>query len=187
MIRKNKDLLKYILLLEKKASKHIVLKQIKAKYKIIKQDHNNPYVYVLKTGIAKCYLTDKDGNDFIHEFFGEGQLFGEVEVIHDALSVCSVESINEVQVYAVNKIYFKALLADDKKFNNLILKTLTNKIAYKAYRHSYHKYNSINSNFMGLKSIFPELDLVIPKQDIANYLGITLRSLNRVLKNQSEH
>ena len=186
MIRADKDILNYILSLEKKSSEHIILHQVKPKNKIIKQDYKTSNVYVLKSGITKCYLETGDGNVFIQEFFGEGQLFGEVEVIHDTLSVCSVESINEVQVYAINKDYFKKLLIKDKKFNNLILKTLTNKIAYKAHRHSHNQFNSIHSNIKRLKKIFPELMQVISKQDIANYLGVTLRSLNRALKNQVE-
>lgn len=186
MIREDKDILNYIFSLEKKSSEYIALQHIKPRYKIIKQDHKTSNIYVLKSGITKCYLSTEDGNVFIQEFFGEGQLFGEVEAIHDTLSVCSVESINDVQVYAINKEYFRDLLATDKKFNNLILKTLTNKIAYKAHRHSYNQFNSIQSNIERLKKIFPELMQVISKQDIANYLGVTLRSLNRALKNQIE-
>ncbi|TJY38057.1 Crp/Fnr family transcriptional regulator [Pontimicrobium aquaticum] len=186
MIRADKDILNYILSLEKKSSKYIVLHQVKPKSKIIKQNHNTSNIYVLKSGIAKCYLTTENGNEFIQEFFGEGQLFGEVEAIHDTLSICSVESINEVQVYAINKNYFKELLTKDKNFNTLILKTLTNKIAYKAHRHSYNQFNSIHSNIKRLEKIFPELMRIISKQDIADYLGVTLRSLNRALKNQVE-
>jgi len=186
MIRADKNILNYILSLEKKSNEHIILQQVKPRNKILKQDHNTSHVYVLKSGITKCYLTTEDGNVFIQEFFGEGQLFGEVEVIHNTVCVCSVESINEVQVYAINKNYFKELLNNDKNFNELILKTLTNKIAYKAHRHSYNQFNSIYSNIKRLKKIFPELTQVISKQDIANYLGVTLRSLNRALKNQIE-
>lgn len=184
MIRADKNILNYILSLEKKSSEHIILQHVEPRNKIVMQDHNTSHVYVLKSGISKCYITTEDGNVFIQEFFGEGQLFGEVEAIHDIVSVCSVESINEVQVYAINKNYFKKLLSNDKNFNDLILKTLTNKIAYKAHRHSYNQFNSIYSNIKRLKKIFPELTQVISKQDIANYLGVTLRSLNRALKNQ---
>lgn len=185
MIRVDKNILNYILSLEKKSSPHIILQQIEPRNKILKQDHNTSHVYVLVSGICKCYLSTEDGNIFIQEFFGTGQLFGEVEAIHNIVSICSVESINHVQVFAINKSFFKKLLSNDKNFNDLILKTLTNKIAYKAHRHSHNQFNSIYSNIKRLKKIFPELTQVISKQDIANYLGVTLRSLNRALKNQT--
>lgn len=183
MIRANKNILNYMLSEEKHSNENITLHKVGSNFKIIKQDQYIFNVFVLKTGIAKCYLTTEDGNDFIQEFFGEGQIFGEVEAIHNNSSICSVESINDVEYYAINKEYFKKLLNGDKKFSNLMLETLTNKIAYKAHRHSYNQYNSIESNIKRLKNIFPQLIQIIPKKDIANYLGVTLRSLNRALKN----
>ncbi len=66
------------------------------------------------------------------------------------------------------------------------MKAMAIKIGYKAPRHSYQQSYTIEDNILKLKEAFPELIEVISKKDIANYMGITLRSLNRVLMKLNE-
>ena len=69
----------------------------------------------------------------------------------------------------------------DKLFNQLILKALSAKIRYKASRHAHNQLNDVEANLLRIKKEFPDMFNAIPKLDIANYLGVTVRSLNRVL------
>lgn len=126
-------------------------------------------------------MTEDNGKEFIQEFFGEGELFGEVEVINNTTSFCSIEAITDLVVYKIQQDEFRKLLAEERLFNQIVLQAMASKIHYKALRHSYHQSHAIADNFLRLKNQFPELTEKISKQDLASYLGVTLRSLNRTL------
>jgi CRP-like cAMP-binding protein len=139
-------------------------------------------IYIMKSGMVKCYLTTDTGSKFIQEFFGQGELFGEIELLDDTASYCTIEAIDEVAVYKINKHDFLELLDTDKKFNQLFIAALISKLKYKATRHAYNQSHILEDKLTRLKLKFPDLEKVISKQDIADYLGITLRALNRTMK-----
>ncbi|WP_282079101.1 Crp/Fnr family transcriptional regulator [Aquimarina algiphila] len=186
MIRTNPELLTYINELYNKKNNGITEEKHNPKQRVIEQNKRYNWVYIIKKGITKCYLSDENGKDFIQEFLGEGMEFGEIEVFSGNPSFCCIEAITELVVYKISYIDFNTLLENDKKFNRLVIKAMAAKISYKAPRHSYQQSYPIEHNILRLQQLFPKLTEVISKSDIANYLGVTLRSLNRTL-NQLKH
>ena len=182
MIRKNKELLHYIADLFHRNKSHISVEQHPINHKILTQDKRCKWVYIIKKGITKCYISDENGKDFIQEFLAEGMEFGELEVFTKNNSFCNIESITEVVIYKMSHAFFNSLLEKDYKFNNIIMKALAEKIAYKAPRHSFQQSYPIEDNLLRLKQDYSSLTEVISKKDISNYLGITIRSLNRAYK-----
>lgn len=182
MIRINRELLNYVSNLYQSGTEGNITEQtFYPQQQIIQHGQRIFSVYVVKRGIAKCYLTEDTGNDFIQEFFGEGEIFGEIEAIKEDISFCAIDASSEVVVYKIPVTYFNELLLKDSNFNRLILRALANKINYKAIRHSYNQSHPVESNLLRLKANFPDFNKLIAKQEIANYLGITVRSLNRAL------
>lgn len=186
MIRSNKELFTYVSEHKNLNTNPFFTKEnVTPGQKLIEQNKSDFYVYIIKKGIAKCYLTQDTGEDFIQEFFGKGEVFGEIEAINHATSFCTIEAITEMIVYKISKIDFIKLVERDPEFNIILIRSMAHKIKYKALRHAYNQSHSIASNLTRLQKQFPELTTYISKQDIANYLGITLRSLNRVLKDMT--
>ncbi|EZH75620.1 hypothetical protein ATO12_02195 [Aquimarina atlantica] len=186
MIRTDQELLDYIDILCRLDINYFFEERFLPKQKIIEQEKRYTSVFIIKEGIAKCYLSDENGKDFIQEFLGKGMKFGELEVFSGNLSFCSIEAITRLEVYKISYTHFNYLLEHDKRFNRLVMKAMAIKIGYKAPRHSYQQSYTIEDNILKLKKAFPELTEVISKKDIANYMGITLRSLNRVLMKLNE-
>lgn len=184
MIRTNIELLEYIKA-SRNSTHYFIEEEIQKGQKIIDQNRNSSFGYIIKSGIAKCFLTDNNGNDFIQEFFSEGELFGEVEIINNTNNFCTIEAISEMTVYKVSTTSFQYLLENDKKFNTLIMKSFAKKIQYKAIRHSHNQLHSIKSNLFRLQQSTLDFMEIISKNDIASYLGISLRSLNRILKDRN--
>jgi CRP-like cAMP-binding protein len=179
MIRTNQELLDYV---RKIHNPEVILEQIFTPFQtVFEQGKRVNSVFIVKSGIAKCFLTEENGNDFVEEFFGEGGIVGEIEIINNHISVCGISAITELRVYKISSTNFKHLLDKDKVFNHLILKALSAKIYYKASRHAHNQLHDVEANLLRIKREFPEMFDAIPKLDIANYLGVTLRSLNRVL------
>jgi CRP-like cAMP-binding protein len=186
MIRTNKEVLIYINKLAASTAGAVIVQQVfTAPQQILEEGKNVYALYILKKGIAKCYFDTDTGGKFIQEFFGEGELFGEIELMDDIRSYCTVEAVETVTVYKILKKDFLQLIENDKKLNQLFIKALITKLKYKATRHSHNQLHTIEDNLTRLRLRVPDLENMIPKQDIADYLGITLRALNRTLKNMS--
>jgi CRP-like cAMP-binding protein len=181
MIRTDIDFLTYIDLLHQKDSNYFSVENYPSKAIILEQEKRYHSLYIIKKGITKCYLSDENGKEFIQEFLGAGMEFGELEVFSGNLSFCSIEAITDTQVYKISHQHYNQLLENDPIFNRLVIKSMAIKISYKAPRHSFQQSYSIEENILKLKKSYPDYDSIFSKNDIANYLGITIRSLNRTL------
>ena len=183
MIRINEKFLDYITKLEASdPSKEIIKVEAAVGTPLIKQKTNVLFVYIIKKGLTKCYLTEDTGNDFIQEFFGKGEVFGELEVITGEFSFCTIEALTTVECYRIPKKAFLKLIKEDFVFNSLVMNLMATKIRYTALRHSYNQSHIIEDRLKGLHQNIPDLFARITKNDIANYLGVTIRSLNRAIK-----
>jgi CRP-like cAMP-binding protein len=181
MIRTDINFLKYIEKLSQKHQNYFLQESYNSDEVILEQDKRYQVLYIIKSGITKCYISDENGKEFIQEFLGEGMEFGELEVFSGNLSFCSIKAISKVNVYKISHQHYNELLENDSVFNRLVLKAMATKISYKAPRHSFQQSYSIEENILKLKKSYPDYDKIFSKNDIANYLGITIRSLNRTL------
>ena len=186
MIRENPELAAYTEKLFQMRIKDIKEENFGPDELIMEQHHRYGKVYLIRKGIAKCYISDENGKEFIQEFLGAGMEFGELEIFRNKPTICSVASITPINTFSFSYSCFGTLIKEDFKFNQLIMKALADKIRYKAPRHSYQHGYPIEDNILKLQRSFPEVTEVISKKDIANYIGVTQRSLNRALKTLKE-
>lgn len=181
MIRINHQFLSYIEVLFLEGNTTIEQLEAPAHTIILEQQKTVHAVYAIQKGLSKCYQTEDTGTDFVQEFFGPGELFGEIEMFNNDISFCTIETITAVTYYKIPKDLFTKLTLQNEEFNSFVINSLAKKIKYTALRHSYNQTHPIEQKIMRLKDQFPELFDFISKKDIANYLGITIRSLNRSL------
>ena len=183
MIRVNSTFLDYVQRLNQGIHKTLIQENEVEPGEVILAQRTKVFsVFIVKSGLAKCYLTEDTGADFIQEFFGEGEVFGELEILNNDFSFCTIQAVSKVSYFKINKIDFLKLLKEDPAFNMLVLQLMATKIRYTALRHSYNQSHALEDKVKRLIKEYPNLLNTISKKDIANYLGITLRSLNRVLK-----
>ncbi|SHG29290.1 Crp/Fnr family transcriptional regulator [Flagellimonas flava] len=186
MIRTNITLSNYMNKLWEAGNVGVRREAFGPKQEIIAQDRRYTKVHVITEGIVKCFISDENGKEFIQEFLGVGMEFGELEAFNNLTTICSVTSITNLETLSLSHNLYNKLLDEDRVFNKLIMKSLADKIRYKAPRHSYQHAYPIEDNIIRLKETFPEFTEVISKKDIANYIGVTPRSLNRALKELKE-
>jgi CRP-like cAMP-binding protein len=93
-----------------------------------------------------------------------------------------VESITEVTALAIPVTEFNSLLESDIRFNHLLIHTFVTRIVHTSERAAFQQVNTTERSLTRLKQLFKDADLQLSKEDMAAYLGITVRSLNRTLK-----
>ncbi|QHS61285.1 Crp/Fnr family transcriptional regulator [Chitinophaga agri] len=164
----------------------ITLRDLDAKQKLIMQDQTLQNVYIIKSGVTKCYITENNEKDYILDFLGEGELLGEIEAIRHTKAGCSVEAITPLTVYVFSNTQFRHFLETVPAFNYTILELLVNRvtrISEKAARQQLYTQAEILPQLL---HALESQQITFTKQDLAEYMGISVRSLNRLLKDTEE-
>ena len=179
IVKTNEAILAYTYQLKQADTKgNIEQKGINKQELIVAQGNPNYFVYLIISGIAKCFITESNGKNFIIEFLGKGEIFGELEVIKRIPNVSSIEAMTELDVFKIRGDYFRDLLEKDAQFNQLIIEELSNRIIHTATRSAYQQIYSTENTVLKLLRLKTD---DISKEDLAEYLGITVRSLNRTI------
>lgn len=186
MIRVNHKLLKLLHRLQHKPGEGVIaVKSCSPADIIIAQEQYIHSVFVIKSGLAKCYRNEDNGKCFVQEFFGAGELFGEIEALQQKLSFSTISAISQLELYQIRQDDFLNLLRQHTEFNLLIMNALAEKVRYKALRHAHNQSHTAAHNLRQLIKSNPDLIKQVSKADIASYLGITIRSLNRILNDSA--
>lgn len=184
MLRTNPSLLSYItgIYERKRREEDVMLKSYSPRQLLLKQDSKPARVYIIKEGITKCYFSEDNGKDYIFEFLGEGEIVGEIEAIRHTNCLCNIEALTDVQAFAIDISYFGALLNKDTAFNHLLLNELAERLYNTSTRSASQQLYTIEHGLKKILALQSRQNITISKEDIAAYLGVTLRSLNRTLK-----
>lgn len=182
MLRTNTEFLSYIETLYESQQFQISLQSFEKDSLLLCQGEQNHRVFVIKEGIAKCFFLEENGKDYILEFMSKGQVLGEIEMIRQINCLCNVAALTTLQVYVIPAPVFKQLLAKDLTLNKILLSELAERIINTSSRASFQQLYTVEHALAKLLELQEKQGVKITKEDMAAYLGITLRSLNRALK-----
>ena len=183
MLRTNISFLSFIKqLYENEAHHHeIRLKLFPKGSRLLQQGDKATKIFIVAEGITKCYFSEENGKNYILEFLGAGEIAGELEVIKNINCLCNIEAVTDVQAYVLTVPLVKWLLANNPSFNQMLLTELAERIINTSSRSSFQQLYSVEHALKKLMLLQSENQLSISKEDMAAYLGVTLRSLNRLL------
>lgn len=183
MLRTNQPFLDYLekLYENQDHKENIVLKSFEKGEKILTQNEVSTKIMLVKSGITKCFFVEENDKEYIVEFLGKGEIVGEIEVIKNVPCLCSIEAITEVTVYSMTIPYFQSLIKNDLTLNNLLLDVFADRIFNTSSRASYQQLHTTEHTLSQLLEVKSK-EMKISKEDMASYLGITVRSLNRAFK-----
>jgi len=160
----------------------ITLRNLPAGQKLIHQDEKSRSVYVIKSGVVKCYITEENEKDYILEFLGEGEALGEIEAIRSLRAISTVEAITPLSLYTMSSTQFLYFLRTMPDFNVLMMELLATRVVNSAIKGARQQLYARSHILPQLLSALESQGITFTKQDLSEYLGISLRSLNRLLK-----
>ncbi|MCW3168804.1 Crp/Fnr family transcriptional regulator [Chryseobacterium sp. 09-1422] len=184
MLRTNQSFLAYVheLYDQQKRKEDITVKYFEKDELILSQDEEVNKVMLIKEGIVKCSLTEENGKEYILEFSGSGEIVGELENIRQVKALCSIEALTTVSVFSISRPYFNRLLEEDIKFNRFLIDVFAERIFNTSSRASYQQLYTVEESLNRLLELQAHQDIAISKENMAAYLGVSVRSLNRSLK-----
>ena len=86
-----------------------------------------------------------------------------------------------MEAYQISQDFFRNELVAEPAFNQLLLQELALRLSRTARRASYQQIFPLEYAVLNVLYLFGESGLPISKQDLADYVAVPLRSLNRVL------
>ena len=184
MLRTNNAFLSFIeqLYNSQQQKENILLKEYAKDQLLLCQGERPAKVMLLKEGITTVDINEEGDRRFIVEFLGKGESLGEIEIIKNVTCLCNVRALTPVKAYAISIPYFTLLLEKDLSFNRFILETFAERIINTSARASFQQLHTVEHTLGKLLELQQAQELDISKEDMAAYLGITIRSLNRTLK-----
>ncbi|MBB6369781.1 Crp/Fnr family transcriptional regulator [Chryseobacterium shigense] len=185
MLRTNQLFLNYIenLYVKQERKEDILVRSFSKGERIFSQNEKPSKIMLIKEGITKCFFVEENEKEYIVEFLGKGEITGEIELIRNIPCLCSIEAVTDVIVYAISIAYFRNLIKSDLALNNLLLDVFAERIVNTSKRASYQQLYAAEHTLSQLLELQAQQEIEISKEDMAAYLGITVRSLNRTLKN----
>lgn len=160
----------------------IVLTDFSPKVQLLHQGETVNKIIVIKEGITKCFITEENGKEYIPEFLSQGEIMGEVEIMSKKTCLASVETLTKVAAYIIPKTVFEHLLRTDITFNNVLLEIEANRLYATSQKASFQQSYTVEHALEKLLSLLEDQQIPISKEDMASYLGITTRTLNRAMK-----
>jgi CRP-like cAMP-binding protein len=188
MLRTNPPFLAYAdyLYEQQERKEDIVIKQYAKGQKLLCQNESATKVMIIKEGITKCFFIENNDKEYILEFLGRGETIGEIEFLRDIPCLCNIEAMTAVTAYAFSIPFFRSLLKSDIELNHLLLNTYAERIVNTSSRASYQQLYTVEYSLGKLLELQSKQNIKISKEDMASYLGISVRSLNRGLRNLSK-
>ena len=164
MIRKNWQLLNLVEQLAT-TSGAIMLRDYSAGQRVVHQDEHISSVYIIRSGVAKCFITEDNGKDYILEFLGEGEIVGEIEAIRNQPAICTVEALTPLSIYTTSHVQFMHFVKTMPDFNAAVIELLATRVS--------------NSSVKGARQQLYTLSEILPQLlDVLNTQQITLPSLS---------
>jgi CRP-like cAMP-binding protein len=142
-------------------------------------------MYIIKSGVVKCFITEENGKDYILEFLGEGEALGEIEAIRHTAGICTVEAVTPLIVYKMSNVQFLHFLRTRPDFNAAVMDLLATRVANTATKGARQQLYTLSHTLRQLLSALTAQHITFTKQHLSDYLGISIRSLNRLLKNDA--
>ncbi|GAB4022573.1 hypothetical protein GCM10028808_70520 [Spirosoma migulaei] len=183
IIKYNPDLLTYLnrLVAADTHSSSISRRTFTKGQLLISQGDCPQWVYLLTGGIVKCFITEENGRSYVLEFLGEGEMLGELELLTGTNNLSTVEALTDVTAYQISQDLFHSYLLEEPHFNRLLLQELALRLSRTAQRASYQQIFPVEYAILKVLFLFTESQPSVSKQNLADYLAIPVRSLNRIL------
>lgn len=166
--------------------------RVVAKYKkkqIIYSEGNRPHrMYYIHRGKVKAYRTNNDGKEYITELYKEGDFFGYIAMLEDAVYKETAEVMEEAELAIIARDDFEKLINNNAEVMKQFIKVLANNVTERESQLLGMAYNSLRKkvaeSILAIrKKLFAntETPMNISRENLANIAGTAKESVIRTL------
>lgn len=153
---------------------------------LLRQGDPPPGLFLLCSGLGRVYTSSANGRDILHAFVGPGEVIGEIEYFAGEPLSCTVEAARRTEAWFLSSGAVGALLAKEPRLAIALATTMARRYHQEVARSSQRIAYPVADNALRicLAHMRDQADprIQLSKHDLAEYLGTSVRHLNRVLK-----
>lgn len=157
---------------------------------IIAQDGAPNKLFFILQGKVKIFHTTLKGSEYLMAVAGPGELVGEVEILTNENHICSVKALTDCRLGVVEKTAYRDWLREDHSFSLLVNQAICfrlQKISARSAMHLIYPLEySVLKYIKDAVQASPVKKLYVSRKELAEYLGTSPRSINRILKKLQE-
>ncbi len=160
-----------------------IYKKIDSGEQIVKLQEVPTKLYILLSGVIRCYLSSESGKDYNKSFYLPISFVGSLTaLIKSKPSLFVFETLTACEVYEVDYKKFMDLCKENSGVNTLYSKVL--EAVYMKYENRLMDLIALDAKgrYLELRKQVPMVETLIPQYHIASYLGITPVQLSRIRK-----
>lgn len=153
---------------------------------LLRQGDPPPGLFLLCSGLGRVYTSSANGRDILHAFVGPGEVVGEIEYFAGEPLSCTVEAARRTEAWFLSSGAVGALLAKEPRLAIALATTMARRYHHHVARSSQQIAYPVADNALRICLAHmrdhgdPRIQL--SKHDLAEYLGTSVRHLNRVLR-----
>lgn len=156
------------------------LKTFKKKEIFSKAGELQDKFFFLNSGIARAFITDKNGKEFTRSLFTSPTAMAAIRaIVTESKSEISFDCLTDCEMYVGNFDDFLTLTK-----TNLLVSNTYNRMLEKAFLRVEERVFELSlpakEKYEALRNRIPNVDKLIPQYQIASYLGITPVQLSRI-------
>ena len=170
----------------RRARSRLVARTLERGECLLRQGDPPPGLFLLRSGLGRVYTSSANGREMLHAFVGPGEVLGEIEYFAGEPLSCTVEAARRTEAWFLSSSAVDALLAKEPRLAvglaTIMARRYHSEVARSSERIAYPvDYNVLRICLAHMRDRGdPQIQL--PKHDLADYLGTSVRHLNRVLK-----
>ncbi len=152
---------------------------------LLEENQVNHYLYLVKEGIFRSFVTDDKGKTFTKNFFSSSNpnftVFFPSFLLQEP-SLFSIDAVVDSEVWAWHSDYILELIASDVRFINFFRYHVGHLFYLLELKEIRMLRSEREEHYLLLKKERPEVVKAVPLHYIASYLGITSETLSRIRK-----
>lgn len=152
---------------------------------LLEENQVNRYLYLVKEGIIRSFVTDAKGKTYTKNFFSSLDPHFAVffpSFLLQEPSLFSIDAVVDSEVWAWHSDYILELIASDVRFINFFRYYLGRLFYQLELKEIRMLRTDREEHYLLFKKERPELINTVPLHYIASYLGITSETLSRIRK-----
>lgn len=162
-------------------------KRIPAGTQIIKSEEIPSKIYLLLSGVVRCYLTTESGKEYNKSFYLPSSFLASLTaLIKKTPSLFVFEALSDCKVYEIDYSKLMVLCKHNVSLKNLHIKVLEKVYFYYEKRLVDLISLDATDRYLELKNQITNIDEIISQYHIASYLGISPVQLSRIRKKLKE-
>ena len=152
---------------------------------LLEENQVNRYLYLVKDGIIRSFLTDNKGKTYTKNFFSSANYSFAISYPSFLLqepSLFSIDAVVDSEVWAWHSDYIVNIISSDVRFFNFFKYQLGRLFYIMELKEIRMLRSDREEHYLLFKKERPEVVENVPLHYIASYLGITSETLSRIRK-----